>query len=876
MSQNMSQSMNQNMKQSTNWNLGQGMGQGAGRGVAPGAFGGGAGCGSLDSLMAQLNDEQRRAVEINDGALLVFAGAGSGKTRVITTKIAYAIEKLGIEPWRILAVTFTNKACKEMKDRVSSYVGEEKASQVMIRTFHSFGVWLLRKYGTKVGLDPNFKIYDDDDSVSLLAQYYPNANRKELSEAVKKISVLKDRMQKPNPLDRNMMDYYFKYEEALSRTGNVDFSDMILKSIKLLSENPDVKEYVHNRFRMILVDEYQDSNTAQFLLLKQIVGPSTFICAVGDDDQSIYRFRGAEVKNILDFPKVFEGTKKVFLGRNYRCTQSILAAANDVISRNETRVKKDLVAANKGGMKPQLFYVNGGYDEAAKVIEILKKAAVNDPKAYERSAVLYRTNSQSKDFEDRFMMNAIPYHIVGSLRFYDREEVRDCIALVSLIANPRDSVAFQRMVNKPARKVGDASIEKILAYSQNNPMMGGDIMYAARNASADGIVKGVASTGLSQFLTAYDACKAQFGVLPNGELLQNMLSSFGLLEYYTKRDKDEHNDVNKRTDNLNQLVNMLAMPEFCDGQDGINAFLEFASLDSSSLGSQTEGASNEGVTLITMHNTKGLEYDRVFMVGMEDEIFPGRRDDRTNDDVEEERRICYVAMTRARRELYLSCASMRMKWGSMQYETPSMFLNEIDPSHIDVVDLRTSRSKPASYGGAGGFGYGDWFGRSAKADYDEDSYRSDCSGYSDHSDYSDYGNKGGGFRQYGYGRSYGNGSGGGYGGGYGNGGWKKSQNGFEKQKPSGPKPSEAGKYNIRNKEGALAKSSVVLVKKAAKTAAAPGSVKFEVGDRIRSQFYGEGTVTGKRQFGGREVLDVKFDTGRTGTFATATAAFEKI
>lgn len=796
----------------------------------------------MDAILAQLNDEQRRAVEINDGSLLVFAGAGSGKTRVITTKIAYAIEHLGIEPWRILAVTFTNKACKEMKDRVCTYVGQEKSSQVMIKTFHSFGVWLLRKYGQRVGLDPNFKIYDDDDSVTLLSQYYPNANKKDIAAAMKKISVLKDKMQKPNPLDRNVLDYYYKYEEALSQTGNVDFADMILKSIKLLSENPDVKEYVNNRFRMILVDEYQDSNAAQFLLLKQLVGPDTFICAVGDDDQSIYRFRGAEVKNILEFPNVFNNTKKVFLGRNYRCTQNILAAADDVISKNQTRVKKDLVAANEGGMKPKLFYVNTGYDEAAKVIEILRRAASKNPKAYDNSAILYRTNAQSKDFEDRFIMNSIPYHIVGSLRFYDREEVRDCIALVSLISNPRDSVAFQRMVNKPARKVGDTSVEKILDYAQTNPMMGGDIMYAARNAADAGIIKGVAATGLSSFLCAYDSCKALFGTIANGKLLSRMLNEFGLTEYYAKRDKDEHNEVNKRTDNLEQLVNMLSLDEFCDGQAGLNAFLEFASLDSSSLGSQTEGKSNEGVTLITMHNTKGLEYDRVFMVGMEDEIFPGHRDDRNNDDIEEERRICYVAMTRARHELYLSCASSRMKWGSSQFETPSMFLDEIRPEHIDVEDLRQKEPNPFSFARYGdSTGYGRWSGG-----YNSDNFQRKTDFFDDDY-YSDYGTQ-----------------------------YKKSWRKPETQVPSGPKPSEAGKYNIRNMGGALAKSGVVLVKKAAKTTATPGSVKYEVGDRIRSQFYGEGTVTGKRQFGGREVLDVKFDTGRTGTFATATAAFEKI
>ncbi len=813
---------------------------------------------SMDEILSQLNEEQRQAVMINDGSLLVFAGAGSGKTRVITTKIAYAIEELGLEPWRILAVTFTNKACKEMKDRVSLYVGEEKASAVMIKTFHSFGVWLLRKYGSKVGLEPNFKIYDEDDSVTLLSQQYPSVNKKELSEAVKKISVLKDKMQKPNLLDQRLSDMYFRYERALSQTGNVDFADMIAKSIKLLEENEDVKEYVHNRFQMILVDEYQDSNTAQFMLLRSLVGPKTFLCAVGDDDQSIYRFRGAEVKNILDFPKAFKNTKKVFLGKNYRCSQKILEAASDVISNNKTRAQKSLVATNQGGLTPKLFYVNGGYDEAAKVIEILKKAALHDVNAYEKSAVLYRTNAQSKDFEDRFIMNGIPYHIVGSLKFYDREEVRDCIALISLLSNPRDAVAFQRMVNKPARKVGDTSVEKILAYANDNPMMGADVMYAARNVTSDGVIKGVAATGLAQFLQSYDTCKAQFGILPNGELLQLMLDDFGLLDYYRKRDLDEHNDINKRTDNLNQLVNMLSAPEFSNGQEGLNAFLEFASLDSSSLGSKNEGSSNAGVTLITMHNTKGLEYDRVFMVGMENEIFPGYREDKelSLEDIEEERRICYVAMTRAKKELYLSCASIRMKWGNVQSETPSMFLSEINKDHVDVVDLRTTRSKQISFGG---------FGFDTRGDKDSyyDSYFNSFK--ADNDVYPRYHGKHNGYGSYsGYGAN------------------PYIPNTGYSVKSSGPKPSGASKYNIRNKNNALKNSScvkpnAVLVKKSSqKSTVQKQNAEFNVGDRIRSQFFGDGTVTAKRQSAGREVIDVTFDSGRQGSFATVTATFEKI
>ena len=785
----------------------------------------------IDELVAQLNEEQRQAVMINEGSLLVFAGAGSGKTRVITTKIAYAIEKLGLQPWQILAVTFTNRACREMQERVSTFVGEEKANQVMIKTFHSFGVWLLRKYGTRVGLNENFKIYDDDDSVTLLAQEFPNDNRKELAEYYKKISVLKDRMQKPNSMDERLTRCYSKYQNALSRTGNVDFADMIIKSIELLKTNEDVKQHVQNRFKMILVDEYQDSNTAQFLLLKEIVGPNTFVCAVGDDDQSIYRFRGAEVQNILDFPKCFPNTQKVVLGKNYRCTQSILSAANDVITHNATRVKKDLSAAKAGGQLPQLFYLNTGRDEAEKVVELLRTAAQKDPNAYNNSAVLYRTNAQSKDFEDRFMINRIPYKLVGSLRFYDREEVRDCIALISLLSNPNDSVAFQRMVNKPARKVGDTSVAKILEYSQTNLLANGDLIISSKNALEEGLIKGPAVAGLTAFLNAYQGCQQQFGVLSNDKLLEKMLKDFELLEYYRKRDTDEHNDINKRTDNLDQLVNMLALPEFTDGQEGINAFLEFASLDPSSL-EKAEGKAEEGVTLITMHNTKGLEYERVFMVGMEDQIFPGDRDDRTEADLEEERRICYVAMTRAKRELYLTTASSRMKWGSPQFESPSRFLNEINPNHIQVINQQRNNAVGGYRSSWGSWGH-DWNDWGAKDSWGRDDWEE-----------------------------------------------KPRFNYYKKEeKPSGPKPSEAGKYNIRNTAKSSVTSSVakpVLLKKANKVPETAKPANYAVGDRIRSDFFGEGTITAIRVAAGREVLDVKFDSGRTGAFSKDKASFVKI
>lgn len=642
-----------------------------------------------EELFSDLNPQQREAVEINSGSLLVFAGAGSGKTRVITTKIAYAITQLGVKPYEILAVTFTNKACREMKERVESFIGEDLASQTVIRTFHSFGVWLLRKYGHLVGLAPDFTIYDDKDSAQLLAQCFPNDQKKDIDQAAKQISMYKDKMSMPPESDGRLCAYYEAYQHKLEETGNVDFADMIIKSIELLKKHEEVKQYIHNRFSMILVDEYQDSNTAQYILLQQLVGPSTFVCVVGDDDQSIYRFRGAQVKNILNFPKVFPNTKTVVLGKNYRCTQSILEVAKDVIQNNKSRAEKELCAEKSGGLKPRLYYVNSEFDEAQQVINLIKQGNPDN------CAVIYRTNAQSKAFEDRLIMNGIPYHIVGSLRFYDREEIRDSIALFALLSNPRDTVAFQRMVNKPPRGIGDVSIGKIV-------QQGGDMIAASRDLLSDNSIKGKAAEGLKNFVDTYENCRSFIDKEDNSDLLKRILRSFGIMEYYVKRDEDEHSRDSSRVENLNQLVNMLTSDDFSEGMDGIHNFLEYIALDPSALGTQ-EGSNESGVTLITMHNTKGLEYDRVFVVGMEDEIFPSLREGSTNEDLEEERRICYVAMTRARKELYLFSASQRMVWGRTGEESPSRFLSEIKPSHIEIVDQRFSSRKSTSDFGFGSY-----------------------------------------------------------------------------------------------------------------------------------------------------------------------------
>ncbi len=639
-----------------------------------------------EELLKDLNPQQREAVQINEGALLVFAGAGSGKTRVITTKIAYAITELGLKPSEILAVTFTNKACREMKERVQQYVGEELASKTVIRTFHSFGVWLLRRYGDRVGLSRDFTIYDDKESASLLAQCFPNEQKKDIESAAKKIATLKDKMSVPARYDEKLCAYFDAYRKKLAETGNVDFADMILKSIQLLQENKDVKDFIHNRFRMILVDEYQDSNTAQYILLQHLAGPETFVCVVGDDDQSIYRFRGAQVENILNFPKVFPNTKTVILGKNYRCSQAILQVAKDVIEHNSSRAKKDLNAFYSGGIKPKLYNVNSEFDEAQQIVNILKR---NPASENNTTAVVYRTNAQSKAFEDRFIMNNIPYHIVGSLRFYDREEIRDCIAMISLFSNSRDSVAFQRMINKPARGIGEVTVTKIVSE-------GGDCISASLDMISRGEIKGKAADSLINFISIYNSIREQIGKLDNSSLLNLILERFNIKSYYTKRDEDEHSSDSSRVDNLNQMVNMLTSDDFSNGFEGFHTFLEYVALDPSSL-DKSEGDSESGVTLITMHNTKGLEFDRVFAVGMEDEIFPALRQNSAKEDLEEERRICYVAMTRARRELYLFCAKTRMVWGHIGYQHPSRFLSEIEPSHIEKIVLGKNEEHRSSY-----------------------------------------------------------------------------------------------------------------------------------------------------------------------------------
>ena len=633
--------------------------------------------------LSSLNKEQREAVLDFEHNLLILACAGSGKTRTITSKIAYAIEQGIYKPYQILAVTFTNRAAAEMRGRVEAMLPDYDLSGLEMRTFHSFGAYLLRRYGTLAGLAPDFCIYDDSDSLSLL-DTVSSLDKKSLREVVKAISKAKDRGLTPDSpgLDKLLPDYDFstlfrKYQDAIEASGNADFADLISKPTELLRDHPEAGDAVRRRFRMVLVDEYQDSNRMQFEFLRQLVGEDTQLVVVGDDDQSIYSFRGAEIENILTFASQFDNVREIKLEKNYRSTSEILAAAGALISHNKERHSKELVSAEGlHGTKPSIMYSMNGRGEAERIANLIHSLG-----GYDDTAVLYRTNAQSQAFEQAFTDRRIPYKVIGALRFYEREEVKDALSILRLLMNHRDVVSFRRIINKPARGLGSAKVERIVGIDQD--------LHEALAAFASES-SGQASSNARIFLSAWDdAEKAIDDADRNlGDMLNKALEDFQLYDLYNR---ESDRTVRKaKLENLGELVSVLS--EAGCGRSALSAFLEKLTLDSTTLGDH-DPRDDEGVTLMTMHNTKGLEFRRVFVVGVEDEIIPGRLSDSMKD-VEEERRIMYVAMTRAKESLYLSFVGSRMMWGRNEYHIPSRFLSEI-PERMLSGDVAYTKGRPS-------------------------------------------------------------------------------------------------------------------------------------------------------------------------------------
>jgi len=674
------------------------------------------------AYLAPLNDEQRRAVLHTGKPLLILAGAGSGKTRVITTKIAWLIREQGLDPRSILAVTFTNKAAREMAERARQI--EERAGDAMLRTFHSFGAWFLRRNGSHAGLNSDFVIYDDDDVISLLSGMLENTPKPEIKLIAHNISRAKDYFLSPDDPELAMIDHqkrfrsvYARYEERMAQIGNVDFGDLIKKPVEILRSQPVVAQRFRDRFSVIMVDEYQDANVAQFQLLKELCGPSTYVCVVGDDDQSIYRFRGAEVKNILEFPSRFSGADIIRLEQNYRSTSPILNAASSVVDCNRGRLGKKLRSEKGDGPLPVLAYLSNQDAEAefcaGKIQNSVKKKETN----WSDWAILYRTNAQSLGFETHFLKKGIPYRVVGSLKFYEREEIKDALALLSILVNHRDEVAFRRIVNKPARGIGPVTIHKIIETSIINNK---NLLETIQHQNEEGGFSQKARAGLNTFLNViknaesclqsetmesvpptpdsplptphdkkgnkpkaktYSEKGGKSNRLKSGKglsvLVEKLLIDSGIAEYHETQDEISGNS---KTGNLQELLN--AATDYPNTREGLLEFLENIELDRSmeeNSGNQNANAAlaaQNAVTLITFHNTKGLEFKRVIMTGLEQGIFP--REEKKGDELEEERRLFYVGATRAMDELYFTTCRERRMYGKTSFMEPSLFLREID------------------------------------------------------------------------------------------------------------------------------------------------------------------------------------------------------
>jgi DNA helicase-2/ATP-dependent DNA helicase PcrA len=679
---------------------------------------------ALPSYLEVLNPEQREAVFHTGNPLLILAGAGSGKTRVITTKIAYLIRERGVDPRSILAVTFTNKAAREMAERARLI--EEGAAGAMLRTFHSFGAWFLRRNGSLAGLDPAFVIYDDDDMTALLSSVMEDAPKAEVKQTAHNISRAKDYFLNPESPELDLIDHrksfrkiYTQYEERLAKIGNVDFGDLIKKPAEILKSIPEVARRFHERFRVILVDEYQDANIAQFELLKELCGPETYVCVVGDDDQSIYRFRGAEVRNILEFPNRFPGTDIIRLERNYRSMASILKVASSVVDHNRGRLGKTLRAEREAGKTPVLVFLPDQDEEAAFCAELIEKSVWKnagngkDAGQYADWAILYRTNAQSLEFETELLRRRVPYRVVGSLKFYEREEIKDALALLSFLVNPRDEVAFRRVVNKPSRGVGAVTVDRIVDASAET---GGDLIAAAGRFLP--VMPAKARLGTAAFLKALEGGRSALnsgpeqaapeddpagddsGETPSGKdrkpgktrkwerlnageglsvCVVKLLRDSGIAEYHRLNDEISGN---QRIANLQELANAASL--YASSEEGLLEFLEHIELDRSiEEDVSKKGTPQNVVTLITLHNTKGLEFRRVIMTGIEQGVFP--REDKKGEELEEERRLFYVGATRAMDELYLSSCALRRMFGRTMPMEPSLFLREIDRKTLRII-----------------------------------------------------------------------------------------------------------------------------------------------------------------------------------------------
>ncbi len=650
-----------------------------------------------------LNSQQKKAVLQTDGPVLILAGAGSGKTRVLTHRVAYLIDECNVNPWNIMAITFTNKAAGEMRERVDKIVGFG-AESIWVSTFHSSCVRILRRYADKLGFSNNFTIYDTDDSKTLMKEickkYQLETTQLKVRQIMGSISKCKDNLVSPEEyalatqndfIKVKISKAYTEYQAALKKNNAMDFDDLIMKTVELFKACPEVLDSYQERFRYIMVDEYQDTNNAQFELIRLLADKYRNLCVVGDDDQSIYRFRGANIRNILDFEKVYPDATVIKLEQNYRSTQQILDAANAVIHNNYGRKEKALWTDEKNGELVHLRQFDTAYDEAEFIASDIGKLKRNGKLSYDDCAVLYRTNAQSRLIEERFVHEGIPYDIVGGVNFYSRREIKDLLAYLKTIDNGSDDIAVKRIINVPKRGIGATTIDYVQNYADERKISFYDalceadqIMAVARSASK-----------LKDFVTMIRAFRTKMKSYSLEELLKDVIDTVGYMEFLRTLDEDDDSEDNDRAQNVDELISKIASYEENEEveQPTLSGFLEEVALVADI---DKIGEDNEKVLLMTLHSAKGLEFEHVYLAGLEEGVFPSymtlQTEDSDPEGIEEERRLAYVGITRAKKYLTLCAARRRMVRGETMFNHLSRFVTEI-PGNL--LDKSAAVEKPA-------------------------------------------------------------------------------------------------------------------------------------------------------------------------------------
>lgn len=641
----------------------------------------------MDYILQKLNPAQREAVTFTDGPLLIIAGAGSGKTRVLTSRVAYILGKRLADPFNILAVTFTNKAANEMKERISALLGQDIYS-LMISTFHSFCARFLRKEAGAIGFPSNFTIFDEDDALAMIrncvdqlglarTQFTPTSLRRKISSFKNKMEDTAGYSKKASGyFETRTAEVYSLYEKRLFECQAMDFDDLILKAVQILAGRDDIRIKYQERFKYILVDEYQDTNHSQYKLLQLLVGPQKNICVVGDEDQSIYGWRGADISNILNFEKDFPGAKIIKLEQNYRSTEVILNAASAVIANNVNRKGKTLWTETKSGEHLKLFLTASALEEATSVIGEIQKNFSRC--SLKESVILYRTNAQSRAFEEVLRRQNMPYQIIGGISFYQRKEIKDLLAYLKLLANPKDDISFQRIINYPRRGLGETTLDRLINLGREQSKSLYDI---ALNIENNETLSPRPRKLIKQFMDLMEQFREKKNNLDIAELTQSLIDDLHLIEALIEEDPLTGQN---RVENIEEFVAAAKEYSSENSEPTLENFLEEVSLYTDL--DEYKEIENK-LTLMTLHSAKGLEYDSVYLVGLEEGLFPLGRAIENPDELEEERRLFYVGATRAKKCLYLSMAEIRERFGQSE-SYPSRFLKELPPALVEVVDQR--------------------------------------------------------------------------------------------------------------------------------------------------------------------------------------------